>query len=173
MLLLIVVIQFLQGHEVAHVQFIEVSILRLDLIEVGFSYKASIGEQSLVNCSHLIDAKIGIGDTGRTLPPSFRSGEAHEGEDALHDLIADFYLGEDMGALRVEDMGFQRRQDKGIVQALCLTVLHEVSITCGIAIVNLLKKQLHAVKEISARANLLHLVTDSSGNVCQMLQGIA
>ena len=81
---------------------------------------------------------------------------------------------EECRALGVEDMRFQRRQDKHIMLALCFAVFFLLLLHLRITRVDEVKEPLQAVSEVRALLHALgRLAGDMAGDLPQVFDGVA
>ncbi len=140
-----------------------------DLVEGLFGEEAAEGEQRLVGGAELVDAEGGVGDAADAVAALARAllgaREAHLAQDGEQDAVAQADLGEERGALGVEEVGAQGVEVEGVVEALLARAVG--------ALVDHAEEAAQAVVDVEALARLFGLEVVEAVELAQALQGVA
>jgi hypothetical protein len=121
LLVLAIIVQLRARNEIGVLEFVILLPGFFDLVQPTFfcNKKATVGQQTFVNRTELVDTELGIGDaTAPLLPPSSlpsAGGEGQQVDNSLQDLVAEFAPIQRRRAAGIEKMALQRRHVEGVM----------------------------------------------------------
>ena len=114
---LAVLVQLAQWHEPGVLELVRVLAGWLHFVQILLREEATVREQRLVDGAELIDAELGVGDAPATARPALRrTGEGHQADDLLQDLVAELHAVQKRGCVLPEQGAIQGADLKGVVE---------------------------------------------------------
>ena len=169
----IILLQLAFGDKVTYIQLIERVALTLDFIQILLCNKATVGQQCFVDCAHLVDAQIRIGNTTTAAIFSARSScQTHQVNDTQHTAIAQLRCSNHLGIFRVKDMCLQRSNQEHIMQAVVACCFFQLIFCFRIAVINQFIELCQRLMQIVTVTDFINIITNVIGDIPQARQRI-
>ena len=142
-----------------------------DFIQILLGDEATVRKQGFIDCTHLVDAEICIGNTPTSaVLPAGGTRQAHQVDDAQHTAVTQFGIGEHLRIFRIKDMCLQRCNPEYIVKTVCSAKFFQFLFGLRVTVVNQLIELGKGFVQIVAIPHFVYILTDIICNIAQRFQ---